>query len=80
MLDESVMSAYDKKGIEKFIGQKGFVIGRDRNLVDVRFGNDRTTVHARILTLLDQAVNPIENKKDDASKMDPMDPKSWDDV
>ena len=83
MLDESVMRAVDKRGKELFIGKPGFVIGRERNMIDVRFGNDRTQIHAKFLTLLDPANKPDnkaeEEKETQKKKLDDMDPKNWPD-
>lgn len=77
-LDESAMSANDKRGMEKYFGVLGFVIGRDKNFIDVRFGNDRTKVHSRNLVLLDPSDKPV-NIEAEKKKLDDMDPSNWED-
>lgn len=90
VIDESLMSAYEKRGREAYIGKMGFVIGVDGGMVDVRFGNDRMTLSSGILTLLDPDTKPSDEelkKMKESGKsvdykskktLDPMDPKSWD--
>lgn len=84
MIDASVMSSYEKKNLEAYIGQGGFVIKKEGLLVDVRFGNDRMQVNSKFLTVLDPSTKPIDDKdtmmKPSSPKkdLDPMDPKSWD--
>ena len=77
-LDSDAMSISDKRGMEKYIDMLGFVIGRDKNFIDVRFGNDRTKVHARNLILMGADTKP-QNIKAEAKKKDDMDPDNWDD-
>lgn len=81
-LDENAMSLSDKRGLEKYFNVLGFVIGRDKNFIDVRFGNDRTKIHARNLILMDPSDKPknveaAKKKLDD--KLDYMNPDNWDD-
>lgn len=80
-LDLDAMGPTDKRGMEKYFNQLGFVIGRDGNWIDVRFGNDRTKVHANFLTLMDESTKPEKKpeaqKKND--KFDDMNPDNWPD-
>lgn len=86
-IDESMMTSYEKKKLEVYLGQNGFVIGREDANINVRFGSDRTQINSKFLTLLDPSTKPLEkdlSKKDEkkqaspGKKLDPMDPKSWD--
>jgi len=77
-LDETSMSKADKRGMEKYFDIMGFVIGRDKNFIDVRFGSDRTKVHSRNLIFLHEDTKP-KNLKIEASKKDDMNPDNWDD-
>lgn len=77
-LDEAAMTSIDKRGMEKYFGILGFVIGRENNFIDVRFGNDRTKVHARNLKLLNPDTKPV-NKKESNKKLDDMNPDNWPD-
>lgn len=58
--DESVMSAQEKKGMEKFFGKNGFVIANKNGLIDVRFDNDRTQTRSANVILLDSKDKPIK--------------------
>lgn len=77
-LDENAMSPGDKRGMEQYFGVLGFVIGRDRNFIDVRFKNDRTKIHSRNLILMDPADKPA-NVEAEKKKLDDMDPSNWPD-
>lgn len=77
-LDETSMSKADKRGMEKYFDIMGFVIGRDKNFIDVRFGSDRTKVHSRNLIMLDAADKPA-NIEAEKKKLDDMDPANWED-
>lgn len=81
VIDEMTMTSPEKKLVAAFIGNKGFVIGRDENFIDIRFGNDRTRIHAKHLILLDESTKPIaeETKKKQTPKLDDMDPRNWED-
>jgi hypothetical protein len=85
-LDLEVMSADEKRGMENYFSKLGFVIGREGDMIDVRFGNDRTRVHAKNLTLLNPDTKPkpiVEPKKTtpdkNGKKLDDMDPANWPD-
>lgn len=77
-LDVNAMSQADRKGMEKYFNVLGFVIGRDRDFVDVRFGNDRTKVHSKNLTLMSSDTKP-QNVKTEVNKKDGMNPDDWED-
>ena len=77
-LDINAMSASDKRGMEQYFGVLGFVIGRDKNFIDVRFKNDRTKVHSKNLILMNPADNPT-NVEAEKKKLDDMAPENWPD-
>lgn len=77
IIDELTMTAIEKRTVEAFMGQKGFVIGRNDNFIDVRFGNDRTKIHAKNLILLDESTKP-KNVEAEKNKLDDMNPENWD--
>lgn len=77
-LDETVMNRNDKKVFGAYIGQMGFVIGRDKDFIDIRFGNDRCKIHSKNLICLDPTTKP-ENVEKAKKKMDDMDPDNWPD-
>lgn len=53
ILDESVMTENEKKSNRPYFNRAGFVISRNLNIVDIRFGNDRIQVNISNLILLD---------------------------
>lgn len=67
-LDEPVMSEQDKKGMEKFFGMKGFVIGHKDGKIDLRFGNDRTQTFSKNVILLDPKDKPIKIENNSTEK------------
>jgi len=69
-IDENAMSVIDRRGIENYIGKMGFVIGKEKNFIDVRFGNDRTKIHSKLLVLLDSKDKPVSNDKEDIKTED----------
>lgn len=77
-LDENSMTSADKRGMEKYFGILGFVIGRDKNFIDVRFGNDRTKVHSKNLILMNPSDKPA-NVEVAKKKLDDMNPDNWPD-
>ena len=88
VIDESRMSEIDKRGFGKFLGQKGFVVGRAGGMIDIRFGNERTSILSGNLLLLDPKDKPIDKPaekvaekptKDSKDKVDDMDPNLWPD-
>jgi len=88
VIDESRMSEIDKRGFGKFLGQKGFVVGRAGGMIDIRFGNERTSILSGNLLLLDPKDKPTEKQaeksaekptKDSKDKVDDMDPSLWPD-
>jgi len=87
-IDESRMTEMDRRGFGKFIGQKGFVIGRAGGMIDIRFGNERTSILSGHLLLLDPKDKPVGSPleksvekptKDSKDKVDDMDPNLWPD-
>ncbi len=78
-IDERMVNESERKTIEKYFGQKGFVIGKEGGMIDVRFGNDRIQIHSKNLTLLDPKNKTEETDGKDFSKLDPMDKKNWPD-
>jgi hypothetical protein len=90
-IDVQNLSDFDKRGIEQFIGKMGFVIHNSNNMIDVRFGNDRTQIPTWKLKALDPTTKPTddqlknmrEEKKNEVKrpgeKIDDMDPKNWED-
>lgn len=76
--NENAIIGSDKKKYEKFFGKLGFVIGVEKNVADVRFGNERVRVGINILMLLDELDRQIP-KKEEAKKIDDMDPSNWPD-
>lgn len=50
--DPILMSEYEKKGLEKYFGLRGFVIKRTETLIDARFDNERIQTKAYFLKKL----------------------------
>ena len=78
-LNENSISLSDKRGLEKYFNVLGFVVGRDKNFIDVRFGNDRTKVHSRNLILMSPGDKPTGQNDLKKPLIDDMDPANWDD-
>lgn len=87
-IDGKSLTEMDRRGFGKFIGQKGFVIGRAGGMIDVRFGNERTSILSGHLILLDPSTKPsskteseeFKKAKDWSEKeIDDMDPANWED-
>lgn len=77
VLDEKIMSIQDKAGMEKFFNQKGFVIKKEGNFIDVRFGNDRTKIDIKNVILLRESDRPTESNKPEIKKKEDINSDKW---
>ena len=67
-IDESRLNESDRRGFSKFIGQKGFVIGRNGGMIDIRFGNERTSILSGNLLMLDPKDKPSSKMESEEFK------------
>ena len=86
VVDDKLMNDGERRGVEKYFGQKGFVIKKEGSFVDIRFGNDRIQLNVKNLILLNPADKPkekttektTEKTENKIDKNDYMDPNNWD--
>lgn len=58
LIDESMLTSSEKKLLQPYFGQMGFIISRDGNKADIRFGANRMTIKISDLTILDPKNKP----------------------
>lgn len=71
-IDPILVSDYDKREIQRYIGMRGFVIKRTETLIDARFGNDRIQLRSAWVKRIEFA--SAENKAEPQEEDDDFDP------
>lgn len=66
-IDPVLVSDYDKREIQRYIGMRGFVIKRTETLIDARFGNDRIQLRSAWVRKIEFA----DEKNQERSQVEP---------